>query len=364
MPSAAIAERRQSSAGTVGQTAAVLSRSDAEALDAADPLAPWRAEFVIADPDLVYLDGNSLGRSSPARLLVEAVHAVMVGEWATGLIRSWDDGWLDLPKRAGAALAPLLGADGDEVIVHDSTSVNLFQLVHVALALRPDRRVIAVHLTDFPTDRLRGGRDRGTHGSRRPVGFRPAGRRGRGGPHAGRLPHGRHRRPGGGDGPGDGRRGVGRLGSVPCRRPAWSWTSTAPAMDLAVGCTYSTWSGPSGPPSPMSPEACSGHRPADLGLVRPGRPVRNGHGVCTDAGHRSPAHRYSRDHRGGRGQGRHRGRGRGRDRRHSSQGNGPDRVGAGSGARHGPRAPTPRDPHGGEAASRCAAPRPVAWSTT
>ena len=83
---------------------------------------------------------------------IEAVHAVMVDDWATGLIRSWDDGWLDLPQRAGVALAPLLGADGEEVIVHDSTSVNLFQLVHAALALRPDRRVIAVDPTDFPTD--------------------------------------------------------------------------------------------------------------------------------------------------------------------------------------------------------------------
>ena len=128
----------------------MLSRSDAEALDAADPLAPWRAEFVIADPDLVYLDGHSLG--APARRAIEAVHAVMVDDWATGLIRSWDDGWLDLPQRAGVALAPLLGADGEEVIVHDSTSVNLFQLVHAALALRPDRRVIAVDPTDFPTD--------------------------------------------------------------------------------------------------------------------------------------------------------------------------------------------------------------------
>ncbi|MET0738093.1 MAG: aminotransferase class V-fold PLP-dependent enzyme [Acidimicrobiales bacterium] len=127
----------------------MLSRSDAEALDAADPLARWRAEFVIADPDLVYLDGHSLG--VPARRAVDAAYAVM-DDWATGLIRSWDDGWLDLPQRAGAALAPLLGADGDEVIVHDSTSVNLFQLVHSALALRPDRRVIAVDPTDFPTD--------------------------------------------------------------------------------------------------------------------------------------------------------------------------------------------------------------------
>ena len=127
----------------------MFSRTDAEALDGADPLASWRDEFVIPDPDLVYLDGNSLGM--PSRRAIEAVHAVLADDWATGLIRSWDH-WLDLPQRAGASLAPLLGVDGDEVIVHDSTSVDLFQLVHAALALRPDRRVIAVDPTDFPSD--------------------------------------------------------------------------------------------------------------------------------------------------------------------------------------------------------------------
>ncbi len=128
----------------------MFSRSAAEALDATDPLARWRDEFVVADPDLVYLDGNSLG--IPSRRAIEAVHAVLADGWATGLIRSWDDGWLDLSQRTGAVLAPLLGVDGDEVIVHDSTSVNLFQLVHAALALRPDRRVIAVDPADFPSD--------------------------------------------------------------------------------------------------------------------------------------------------------------------------------------------------------------------
>jgi kynureninase len=127
----------------------VFSRTDAEALDAKDPLAAWRDEFVIPDPDLVYLDGNSLGM--PARRTVEAIRAVLADDWATGLIRSWDH-WIDLPQRAGTALAPLLGVDGDEVIVHDSTSVNLYQLVHAALALRPDRRVITVDPTDFPSD--------------------------------------------------------------------------------------------------------------------------------------------------------------------------------------------------------------------
>ncbi len=127
----------------------MISREDAAALDGADPLAAWREEFVIPDPALVYLDGNSLGR--PARRAVEAVHAVLADDWAVGLIRSWDH-WVALPFEAGAALAPLLGVGDDEVVVHDSTSVNLYQLVHAALALRPDRRVIAVDPADFPTD--------------------------------------------------------------------------------------------------------------------------------------------------------------------------------------------------------------------
>ncbi len=127
----------------------MISRDDAAALDAADPLASWRDEFVIPDPDLVYLDGNSLGR--PAKRTVEAIQRA-ADEWATGLIGSWDTGWMDLPFEAGAALAPLLGVDGDEVVVHDSVSVNLFQLVHAAVQLRPDRRVIAIDPSEFPSD--------------------------------------------------------------------------------------------------------------------------------------------------------------------------------------------------------------------
>lgn len=127
----------------------MISHGDAAALDATDSLRDWRNEFVIPDPGLVYLDGNSLGR--PARRTVEAVHAVLADDWAAGLIGSWDH-WIDLPFQAGAALAPLLGVDGDEVVVHDSTSVNLFQLVHAGLVLRPDRQVIAVDPGDFPSD--------------------------------------------------------------------------------------------------------------------------------------------------------------------------------------------------------------------
>lgn len=131
------------------------SREQAVALDAADPLAGWRDQFDLTAPglhgrDLVYLDGNSLGRT-PLRT-IERLDAVVRGEWARDLIRSWDH-WLDLPQRVGDRLAPLIGAGAGEVAVHDSTSVNLYQLVHGALGLRPDRAVIAIDAHDFPSDR-------------------------------------------------------------------------------------------------------------------------------------------------------------------------------------------------------------------
>jgi kynureninase len=131
------------------------TRKRALALDAIDPLAAWRDQFDLtalglAGRDLIYLDGNSLGRT-PLRT-IERLDAVVRGEWARDLIRSWDH-WLDLPQRVGDRLAPLIGAADGEVAVHDSTSVNLYQLVHGALALRPDRAVIAIDAHDFPSDR-------------------------------------------------------------------------------------------------------------------------------------------------------------------------------------------------------------------
>jgi len=119
-------------------------------LDAADPLAGWRDEFFVPDPELAYLDGNSLGM--PPRRTLDRVGAVMREQWGRDLITSWDH-WVDLPRQVGDLLAPLIGARPGEVVVHDSTTVNLYQLVRVALRLRPDRRVIAVDPADFPTDR-------------------------------------------------------------------------------------------------------------------------------------------------------------------------------------------------------------------
>jgi kynureninase len=125
-------------------------RQRAAELDRDDPLAGWRDQFHIPNPTLAYLDGNSLGM--PPRRTLERVDAVMRGDWATGLIRSWGH-WVDLPQRVGDRLAPLIGAGPGEVVVHDSTTVNLYQLVRAALRLRPDRSVICVDAGDFPTDR-------------------------------------------------------------------------------------------------------------------------------------------------------------------------------------------------------------------
>lgn len=129
--------------------AAMISRADARDLDAGDDLGSWREHFVVPDA-LVYLDGNSLGMAPRAAL--DRLAGVAAGEWAQGLMRSWEH-WLDLPTRVGDRLAPVIGAPAGTVAVHDSTTVNLYQLVHAALARRPDRTVIAVDPADFPTDR-------------------------------------------------------------------------------------------------------------------------------------------------------------------------------------------------------------------
>ncbi len=132
----------------------MIDRSTALQLDAADPLARWRDEFVIPDPDVIYLDGNSLGRT-PKRT-VDALHRV-IDEWAGDLISSWwEHDWLNLALAVGDELAPLLGAGPGEVAVHESTTVGIFQQVNVALDLAGDAsrdRVIAVADGDFPTDR-------------------------------------------------------------------------------------------------------------------------------------------------------------------------------------------------------------------
>ena len=129
-----------------------MSYEQAKALDAADPLAELREQFAIGDDPVAYLDGNSLGR--PPHTTIERLRHVLEQEWATGLIRGWSAGWTQLPVRVGDLLgATVLGAAPGQVVVADSTSVNLFKLLHAAAGLRADRSEIVVAEVDFPTDR-------------------------------------------------------------------------------------------------------------------------------------------------------------------------------------------------------------------
>ncbi len=134
----------------MGQPVRRFTLGDAEALDIADDLAPLRVLFELPD-DVIYLDGNSLGalpRSVKAR-----VADVVERQWGQDLIRSWNThDWIDLPSRVGNRIAGLIGAPEGTVTVADSTSINLFKALSMALYLRPDRRVIVSEAGNFPTD--------------------------------------------------------------------------------------------------------------------------------------------------------------------------------------------------------------------
>jgi kynureninase len=126
-------------------------RSYAEECDAADPLASFRERFAFDGPPLIYLDGNSLGRLPLAT--ADRIADVVRQEWGTGLIRSWEH-WIDLPSRAGDLLgSQLLGAAPGQVLVCDSTTVNLYKLARAALDARPGRTVLVTDDDNFPTDR-------------------------------------------------------------------------------------------------------------------------------------------------------------------------------------------------------------------
>ncbi len=127
-----------------------LSIDRARELDAADPLAGYRDRFVFGDPALIYLNGNSLGALPKATR--QRLETVIMAEWGTGLGRSWDH-WVDLPERAGEAVAALIGAAPGQTIVTDNTSMNLYKLASAALDARPGRHVIVTDNDNFPTDR-------------------------------------------------------------------------------------------------------------------------------------------------------------------------------------------------------------------
>ncbi len=131
-----------------------LTREQCQLLDQQDPLRALREQFALPD-GVIYLDGNSLGarpRASAARAA-----EVVSEEWGTGLIRSWNTaGWFELPQRLGNMLAPLVGAGENEVVVTDTTSINLFKVLAAALRVQatrdPSRKVIVSEASNFPTD--------------------------------------------------------------------------------------------------------------------------------------------------------------------------------------------------------------------
>ena len=128
--------------------------SHCQALDAQDPLAPLRAQFALPE-GVIYLDGNSLGARPVAAL--ERARQVIAEEWGNGLIRSWNSaGWADLSQRLGNRLAPLIGARDGEVVITDTTSINLFKVLSAALSVQrqraPARKVIVSEASNFPTD--------------------------------------------------------------------------------------------------------------------------------------------------------------------------------------------------------------------
>ena len=126
-------------------------RAFAEALDAADPLAHYRDQFVITDPDLCYLDGNSLGRLPKAT--VERVANFVTNEWGRELVDGWAH-WIDEATTAGDLLGrAVLGAAAGQTLVCDTTSVNFYQLCSAAIQARPGRKTVIIDAANFPTDR-------------------------------------------------------------------------------------------------------------------------------------------------------------------------------------------------------------------
>jgi kynureninase len=125
---------------------------DPDVLDGADPLAALRAHFVGADSELVYFDGNSLGR--PLRATLARLPAFVEEAWGGRLIRGWDEAWFSEPLRVGDAIGRIaLGAAAGQVFVGDSTTVMLYKLARAAVDSVPGRTEIVLDSDNFPTDR-------------------------------------------------------------------------------------------------------------------------------------------------------------------------------------------------------------------
>jgi len=127
-----------------------LNRASIAARDVTDPLGHFRNDFQLPE-GVIYLDGNSLGALPKA--VSTRVQQTIADEWGRGLVRSWNSaGWYEMPRRLGDKIGRLIGAQPGEVIVADSTSVNLFKVLAAAVKQNPSRRVILSEPDNFPTD--------------------------------------------------------------------------------------------------------------------------------------------------------------------------------------------------------------------
>ncbi len=133
-----------------GSRRETLGRTRAERLDREDALAAFRDAFVLDDAPRIYLDGNSLGRLP--RRTRERLATVVEQEWGRDLIGSWGRGWIDAPRRVGERIAPFIGASPGQVVVSDSTTINLYKLAGAALAARPQRSKVVSDAMNFPSD--------------------------------------------------------------------------------------------------------------------------------------------------------------------------------------------------------------------
>jgi kynureninase len=126
------------------------SSSFAQQLDQQDVLASYREQFVFNDPDLIYLDGNSLGMMPKAAR--ERSRQVVDKQWGTDLIRGWNKGWWDAPQRVGDRIGQLIGAAPGQTVVGDTVSINLFKLATAALTLQSGKTKIITDTFNFPSD--------------------------------------------------------------------------------------------------------------------------------------------------------------------------------------------------------------------
>lgn len=129
----------------------MFTRQDALDLDANDPLASYRERFVFTDPEVCYLDGNSLGRLPKST--IETINKFLIEGWGTKVVDGWGE-WIDKAETTGDLIGKAaLGAAAGQTLAMDTTSVNFYRLIRAAITARPGRRTIVTDEANFPTDR-------------------------------------------------------------------------------------------------------------------------------------------------------------------------------------------------------------------